>query len=82
MYELSVAMCAVVFPLTLVAGAIGPHLYAVAVTETPDPLPLVGRTRLESVQRSLLSLGFRVVLLLRHSLPGFFNCEIFAVSLF
>jgi hypothetical protein len=82
MYELSVAMSAVVFPLPLVAGAIRPHLYAITVTETPNPLPLVGRTRLESVQWSLLSLGFRVVLLLRHSLPGFFNCEIFAVGLF
>ena len=64
MYELSVAMCAVVFPLALVAGAIRPHLNAVAISETPDPLSLVGRTRLESVQWSLLSLGFRVVLLL------------------
>ncbi len=79
--EFAVAMSAVVAPLALVAGTIRPDLDAIAVAEPPDPLALVGRARLEGVKGTVLSLGLRVVLLLRHSLSRFLHCEVLAIRL-
>lgn len=79
--EFAMPVRTVIAPLPLVAGAIGPHLDAIAVAEAPDPLTLVGRASLEGVKGAVLSLGFRVVLLLRDCLTRFFYCEVLAVSL-
>ena len=81
MYEFTVPMRSVVAPLSFVAGAIGPHLCTITISKAADPLPLVCRPGLERINRPLLSLSLWIVLLLRHSLAGFFHCEVFAVSL-
>jgi hypothetical protein len=81
MDEFAMTVGSVVAPLAFVASSVRPHLDAVAIPEAPDPLSLISCSCFERIQRPFLPLCFWIILLLRHRLPRFFNCEVFAVSL-
>ena len=81
MHELAMPVSPIVAPLPLIASAIWPDLDTETVPEPADPLPCVGRTRLESIGRPLLALGRRIIPLLRHCLFGLVHSEVLAVGL-
>ena len=60
--EFSKSLSSVIFPVSLVAGSIRPHLLAIAITESTNPLSSVGGPGLVPVGWSLLTFGIRIVL--------------------
>jgi hypothetical protein len=81
MYELSMTMSPVIFPLPLISSTIWPNLHTEAISEASNPLACVSCTSLECIGRPLLSLGLWVVLMvLGDSFAGFVHGEILAVS--
>ena len=80
--EFTESMGSVVLPVTFVAGAIGPDLLAIAVTEATDPLAgILGASRV-SVGWSLLAFSIRVVRYIFDSLFELNRCKVATISSF
>ena len=61
MGELTVAMGPVILPVAFVAGAVGPSLRALSISEATDPLSCVLRASRVRVRLPLLSLRIWVI---------------------
>ena len=81
MNEFSMTVSTVISPLPLVTSTIRPNLYTIPVSESSNPLALICCACFEGVKRTVFSLSLRVILLFWYCFSGFFNCEVFAVSL-
>ena len=72
MSELSESMGSIVFPISFIAGSVGPDLLSVAVSEATDPLTSVLSASRIGVSWSLLSFSIGIV---RHICDSLFQLD-------